>query len=406
MHDADVIICGGGLVGPLTAIAFAQSGLSVVVVDALPKSTRKASTFDGRAYALANASVQMLRILGLWDAIESESQPILDIKVSDGRPGEGASPLFLHFDHAEIEEGPLGYMIEDRVLRPALLDGMEALGVGHYSGLTVTEWEPGQVGTDAQHDDQRALRAPLVVACDGRQSPLAAMAGIGRSGWDYKQASLVCAVDHQLAHQGCAHQFFTPSGPLAILPLIGNRSSIVWTENAARARELQEGDETDYLSALRPVFGDFLGEISLSGQRFSYPLGLSLAHRLTAPRLALAGDSGHGIHPLAGQGFNLGMRDVAALAEVVIQARRRGEDIGAPDVLDRYQRWRGFDTALMAATTDGINRLFSNDNAVLRTIRDFGLDAVSRIPTLRRTLMLQAAGLSGNRPLLLQGRPI
>ena len=406
MSNRDVIIVGGGLVGPLCAVALAQAGLRVTVVDALAKTSRTSRRFDGRSYALAHASVSMFEVLGLWDAMADEAQPILDIKVSDGRPGEGASPFFVHFDHAEIEEGPMGHMVEDRVLRGALLARMEDLGVEQVSGAQVTGWEPGRVTTDARKKDHRALGAPLVVACDGRQSPLAAMAGIRRRGWEYGQTSLVCALEHDLPHQGCAHQFFTPAGPLAILPLTGNRSSIVWTETRERAAQLQGGTEADYLAALRPVFGDFLGGISLLGERYAYPLGLSLAERLTGPRLALAGDSGHGIHPLAGQGFNLGVKDVAALAEVVVDARRRGEDIGASDVLDRYQQWRRFDTALMAAATDGINRLFSNDNPLLRTARDLGLGAVTRIPALRRGFMRHAAGLTGDRPKLLQGQAI
>ena len=401
MTQHDVLIVGGGLTGPLAAIALADAGLCVAVIDALPATTRKADGFDGRAYALAHASVAMLRVLGVWDALEAEAQPILDIKVSDGRAGEGASPFFAHFDHAELEEGPMGQMIEDRHLRPALLDRMDALGVSHIAGTTVTGWSAGQVETQGG-----TLTAPLVLAADGRRSALAEMAGIRRQGWDYNQTSLVCAIAHEKPHTGTAHQFFTPAGPLAILPLTGNRSSIVWTEARVRAEAIQTGPDAAYLTALRPVFGDFLGEISLAGDRFAYPLSLSLATSLTAPRLALIGDAGHGIHPLAGQGFNLGVKDVAALAEVVVTARRRGEDIGAADVLERFQSWRRFDIAMMAAATDGINRLFSNDNPLLRAARDFGLGALSAMPGLRRGFMRQAAGLSGERPRLLRGQPI
>jgi 2-octaprenyl-6-methoxyphenol hydroxylase len=235
---------------------------------------------------------------------------------------------------------------------------------------------------------------------------VARRAGIRRRGRDYGQTSLVSAVAHERPHGGIAHQFFMPAGPLAILPLPCERSSIVWTETTARAAAIAEQDDAGYLAELHPRFGDFLGDIRLGGARYSYPLGLSLAERIVGDRLALAGDAAHGIHPLAGQGLNLGLRDIATLAEVVVAARRRGQDIGAPDVLAAYERWRRFDIALLAAATDGINRLFSNDNPLLRLCRDLGLGAVNRLPALRRVLIGEAAGLSGDLPLLMRGRPL
>jgi 2-octaprenyl-6-methoxyphenol hydroxylase len=252
--------------------------------------------------------------------------------------------------------------------------------------------------------DGAVLTGALLVGCDGRGSGVARRDGIRRRGWDYGQASLVCAVEHERPHGGTAHQFFMPEGPLAILPLPGNRASIVWTEARARAAAIEALAEADYLAVLRPRFGDFLGDIRLAGARFSYPLGLSLADRWIGDRLALAGDAAQGIHPLAGQGLNLGLRDVAALAEVVVAARRRGQDIGAPDVLAGYQRWRRVDTTLLAAATDGLNRLFSNDNPLLRLGRDLGLGLVNRLPPLRRALIEEAAGLTGDLPVLLRGR--
>ena len=327
MAQYDVLIVGGGLVGPLAAIALSEAGLSVAVIDRLPLDTRSAAEFDGRAYALSHASFSMLNVLGLWAGLKNNAQAILDIKVSDGRAMDGASPNYAHFDHTELEEGPMGYLVEDRHLRRALLTRLNDLAIEQFNTASVTAWDEGRIDTN-----DGTLTASLILAADGRNSSIANFAGIKRRGWGYQQTSLVCAINHEKPHMGCAHQFFTPTGPLAILPLTGNRSSIVWTESRSRAEVIQNGKDAGYLEALRPVFGDFLGEISLKGQRFAYPLGLSLAERLIGPRLALIGDAGHGIHPLAGQGFNLGVKDAAALAEVVISARRRGEDIGTADV--------------------------------------------------------------------------
>lgn len=399
----DVAIVGGGLTGPLLAVALANEGLRVVVLDAQPADTRRSHDFDGRSYAISLASRRLLEALGLWQTLGDAAQPILDIKVSDGRAGSGASPLHVHFDHREIEEGPFGHMIEDRYLRRALMDAALAHdGITVRDSVRVTGWRAGAVETEGSGD----VTASLIVAADGRKSTIADLARIRRLGWDYHQTSLVCAIAHAKPHNGIAHQFFTPAGPLAILPLPGDQSSIVWTESRARAGEIMAMDDAAYLDALRPVFGDFLGDIALVGGRYAYPLGLSLAAAMTGPRMALAGDAAHGIHPLAGQGFNLGVRDVGALAQVLVEARRRGEDIGASDVLDRYAQWRRFDTAMMAAATDGINRLFSNDNPLLRLGRDMGLGLVQSVPGLRRMAMREAAGLTGELPRLLAGQRI
>jgi 2-octaprenyl-6-methoxyphenol hydroxylase len=405
--NTDIVIVGGGLNGAALALALAQVNQQVTIVDSLPRDTRAAADFDGRGYALALTSQRMLAALGLWPVLAEHAQPILDIKVSDGRAGEGASPYYVHFDHAEIEEGPMGQMIEDRFLRRALLDAIDAEPlVTHLAGETVVDHTVTAGSVSADLGSGARITARLLVGCDGRRSAVAARAGIRRTGRDYHQTSLVCAIEHELPHNGVAHQFFMPPGPLAILPLPGNFSSIVWTETTERAAAINAMDDEGYLAALRPAFGDFLGEIKLAGKRFSYPLGLTLAQRFVDPRLALVGDAAHGIHPLAGQGLNLGLRDVAALAEVVAHAARRGEDIGALDVLQRFQRWRRFDTAELAVTTDTINRLFSNDNPLLRGPRDLGLGAVNALPTVRRGLIRQAAGLTGDLPRLLQGRQI
>jgi 2-octaprenyl-6-methoxyphenol hydroxylase len=406
-HDTDILIVGGGLNGPALALALAQGGLRSVVIDALPRAARDDPGFDGRSYALALASQRMLAALGLWGTLKDEAQAILEVVATDGRAGEGPSPFLLHFDHAEIEEGPMGYMIEDRHLRRALIAAMEEdARVTHLSGVAVVAQEIGAHGASVTLADGRRLAGVLLVGADGRQSGTAARAGIRRTGWDYGQTALVCAIAHERPHNGVAHQFFMPPGPLAILPLRGNRASIVWSERHAQAQAIQALDDAGYLEALRPRFGDFLGDIRLEGARFTYPLGLSLAQSMTGPRLALVGDAAHGIHPIAGQGLNLGLRDAGALAEVLTLARRRGEDPGAADVLDRYARWRRFDTATLALAMDGFNRLFSNDNPVLRMGRGLGLGLVNALPGLRRRFIREAAGLTGDVPKLLQGRPV
>jgi len=402
-----VLIVGGGLNGPALALALAQGGMSVTVLDALPLPTRRDPGFDGRGYALALASQRLLAALGIWGGVKEHAQPILEVVASDGRAGEGPSPFFLHLDHAEIEEGPMGYMVEDRYLRRALLDAMAAEPrISHRAEALVVAQEAGPAGVMVTLATGEQLSARLLIGADGRRSGVAERAVIRRTGWDYGQVALVCAIEHEKPHNGVAHQFFMPPGPLAILPLPGNRSSIVWSEQAETAHSIEAMDDEGYLAALRPRFGDFLGEIRLAGDRFIYPLGLSLANSLIAPGVALVGDAGHGIHPIAGQGLNLGFRDVGALAEVLTLARRRGEDIGAPDVLKRYQRWRRFDTAALALATDGFNRLFSNDSAILRAGRDLGLGLVNALPGLRRALIREAAGLTGDVPKLLQGRAV
>lgn len=297
----------------------------------------------------------------------------------------------------------MGYMVEDRFLRRALMDRAEATpGLTLRHEARVTAQEVSVNGASVTLDTGETLAAKLLIGCDGRQSGTAQRAEIKRTGWDYGQTALVCAIAHAQPHHGIAHQFFMPPGPLAILPLPGNRSSIVWSETHANARAIMGLDDAGYLAALRPRFGDFLGEISLEGTRFTYPLGLSLAQTFIADRTALVGDAAHGMHPIAGQGLNAGLRDVAALAQVLEEALRRGEDIGATLVLERYQEWRRFDTAALAMATDTFNRLFSNDNPLLRAARDMGLGLVNALPGLRRGFIREAAGLTGDLPVLMR----
>lgn len=402
--DFDILIAGGGLNGPALALALADAGLSVAVADARPADARAGDAFDGRAYALALASQRLLAALGLWPELAPNAQEIRKVEATQGAPGEGAGPFGLHFDGAELEEGRLGYMLEDRFLYRALLAAMQGR-VTHLPGLSVTGQEAEGAAIRATLSDGRSISGRLLVGADGRQSGVAARAGIRRIGHDYGQIALVAAVDHELPHEGTAHQYFMPTGPLAILPLPGNRSSIVWSEAEASARAIMELPDDEFLAVLRPRFGDFLGEIRLAGPRFSYPLNLTLAERYFAPRVALVGDAAHGVHPIAGQGLNLGLRDVAVLAEVLVAARRRGEDIGADLVLARYQDWRRPDATALALGMDGVNALFSNANPLLRTAREIGMGLVDAIPPLRRGFMRQAAGLSLEpMPRLLTGR--
>ena len=399
---SDILIVGGGLNGPALALALGNAGFTVRIVDSLPKDVREDAEFDGRAYALALGSQRLLAGIGLWDAVQSDAQPMLEIKVTDGRAGEGPSPWFMHFDHAEIDEGPMGYLVEDRHLRRAFLAAMEDHpNIEHLAPATVVgqSVEAGRVSVSLS--DGSELAARVLIGSDGRSSGTAARAGIKRTQWDYGQTALVCAVAHEKPHGGIAHQFFMPGGPLAILPLTGDRSAIVWSEERARAEHVAALDDEGFLDALRPAFGDFLGEIALCGKRFTYPLGLSIANSLVADHVALIGDAAHGIHPIAGQGLNAGLRDVAALVDVLIDARKRGEDFGGAQTLARYQSWRQFDTTKLAMATDGFNRLFSNDNPLLRTVRDLGMGAINASPSLRRAFIREAAGLNGDLPSLM-----
>lgn len=404
---SDVLIVGGGLNGPALGLALARAGLGVTVIDAHPPRARAGLDFDGRAYALAIASRNLLKSIGVWDILPERPQPIEQIKTTDGRPGEGPAPFFLHFDSAEIEEGPMGYMVEDRHLYAAFLQAMqECPDLTLVSGAEVVGQSVDAAGASVTLSDGRSLKGRVLVGCDGRRSGTARRAGIGRTGWSYGQTAIVCALAHDLPHHGIAYQHFLPSGPLAILPLTGNRSAIVWSEREAAARAAMALSDADFLAILRPRFGDFLGALSLVGRRFCYPLDLTLANSYVAPRVALVGDAAHGVHPIAGQGLNLGFRDVAALAEVLVGAHRRGEDIGALDVLERYQAWRRPDSTALALGMDAVNRLFSNDSAILRVARDLGMGAVNALPGLKWAFMRNAAGLSGRPARLLRGLPL
>ena len=402
-HDCDIAIVGGGLNGPALALAAAQVGLRVIVLDATSHKPRKNAKFDGRAYALALASKRLMAAVGVWENVAQDAEPMLNIRVSDGHAGVGASPFFMDFDHAEIEEGPMGYMVEDRHLRYALQAAMQTSPLIEYRLATrVTGQSTGPEGVTLSLANNQKITTRLLVGADGRQSGTAARAGITYTGWQYGQTALVCAVEHDRPHGGVAHQFFMPAGPMAVLPLSARRSTVVWSEKTDNAAVIKTLDDAAFLDVLRPRFGDFLGDIALTGGRFSYPLGMMIAKSYIAPNVALIGDAAHGVHPIAGQGLNAGLRDVAALIQVLSEAKQRGEDFASQPVLARYQLWRRFDATALAVTTDGFNRLFSNDNPILRLGRDLGMGMINAMPKVRRGILREAAGLTGDLPDLMR----
>lgn len=409
--ERDVVIVGGGLAGLPLALALSAHGVSVSVIDVLDPTTATDAAFDGRISSIALASSRMLQQLGIWPDLEAHAQPIADIVVTDGKVREGASPFFLHFDHQEIGDEPLGYMIENRHVRIALLkaveravekgEPLELLAPAKVSSLNLKSAQP--VVTLA---DGTELVADLCVAADGRGSMVRGWAEFKTIGWDYDQLGIVTTVEHELPHEGVAQELFLPSGPFAILPMVGNRSSLVWTEKSELGRTIMGLDDARFAQECEARFGSYLGKVKPVGPRWSYPLSLQLAQDYVKPGVALIGDAAHGIHPLAGQGLNLGLRDVAALAEVVVEAKRLGLGMGQMNVLERYQTWRRFDNVSLALMCDGLNRLFSNDVGPLRFIRDLGLGLVNKIGPARKLFMRHAGGTVGELPKLMQGRKI
>jgi 2-octaprenyl-6-methoxyphenol hydroxylase len=396
--DADAAIVGGGMVGLALAAALGSAGIRIAVVDREPPAELTAPAFDGRVSAIAMASQRLLDTVGVWRHV-AEAQPILDIRVA-----EGDSPLFVHYDHREVGDQPFGHMVENRLLRLALLARLKELpNVRLIAPIGVKGMEAGPGLARLGLSDGQTLRAPLVVSAEGRRSLLREQAGIACVAWDYEQFGIVVTVGHEHDHRGVAIERFLPAGPFAMLPMCGRRSSLVWTEPSERAGPLLKLPAAEFAAEMGRRFGDHLGRLEIQGPRWSYPLSLHLAERYVDRRLALVGDSAHGIHPIAGQGLNLGFRDVAALAEVVVDAMRLGLDAGAGEVLERYQRWRRVDSLVLAATTDGLNRLFSNDIAPLKLARNLGLGAVNRIGPLKRFFMRHAMGTVGTLPRLLQG---
>ena len=403
---SDVALAGGGLVGLTLALALAQGGMRVAVADPMTQAQLLDERFDGRVSALAFANVRMMRTLGLWDNLLPDAQPINDILVSDGELGGQPSPFSLHFDHREIGE-VLGYIVENRNIRRELLRAVEGnKGIVFLPGVAVDGLAVGEASTTLNLSNGQQIASPLTVAAEGRDSQLREAQGIRSVAWDYPQIGIVTTVEHEHPHNGVAYEHFLPSGPFAILPMTGNRSSLVWTEETKDARRLIGLDEPEFTAELKLRFGIHLGDVRPVGPRWSYPLKLHLARSYVQHRFALVGDAAHTIHPIAGQGLNLGLKDAASLAETVLDAARLGLDFGRSDVLERYERWRRFDSLALAAATDGINRLMSNNIPPLRLARDLGMGAVDMIAPLRQFFMRHAGGDIGTLPRLLKGEAV
>jgi 2-octaprenyl-6-methoxyphenol hydroxylase len=401
---ADVLIGGAGFAGLALAIALRQGlGPSFVVTVADPALGRAPS--DARASAIVAAARRLFETIGVWDKVADGAQPILDMAITDSRLQDAVRPVFLTFE-GDVEPGePFAHMVENGPLIEALIANAKQEGVA-LRPAAVADFDLAANRIEVRLSDGDTFAARLLVAADGARSTIRERAGIASHGWAYGQSSIVATVTHERDHHGRAEEHFLPSGPFAILPLKGRRSSIVWTEDAQEAERIVALPDPEFHAELERRFGLHLGEIAAVGLRRAYPLGLAMARAFIAERLALVGDAAHVIHPIAGQGLNMGLKDVAALAEVIVDAARLGLDPGSLAVLDRYQRWRRFDTMAMGIATDGLNRLFSNRSDVLRFARDVGLGLVDRLPEMKRLFIREAAGLMGEVPKLLKGESL
>jgi len=401
---SDILIAGGGFAGLALAIALRQASEGALSVTLADPALDRASS-DPRASAIAAAARRLFEAIGVWPQIAQGAQPILDMVVTDSKLDHAMRPSYLTFD-GEIAPGePFAHMIENGPMIAALLDKAHAEGVD-LRPVAVTQFHHQPARVTATLSDGTSLSARLLVAADGARSSIREQAGIATYGWDYDQAGIVTTIAHERDHNGRAEEHFLPAGPFAILPLTRKRCSIVWTESRAEAARLVALPDADFLAELEKRFGLHLGDLALAGPRRAFPLGLYVARSFIGERLALVGDAAHIIHPIAGQGLNMGLRDVAALAEAIVDGARLGIDVGAHSVLERYQRWRRFDTMAMGVATDGLNRLFSNNSDVLRLIRDMGLGLVDRMPNLKDFFIREAAGLTGDVPKLLKGEAL
>jgi len=401
----DVVIGGAGFAGLALAIALRQGLGSEFAVTVVDPALGAAVSKDPRASAIAAAARRLFEAIEVWDAVAADAQPILDMVVTDSKLDDAVRPTFLTFG-GEVEEGePFAHMVENRHLVDALVKKAKVLGIDLRAGA-VSGFEHAPNAIDVALADGETMSTRLLVGADGARSKIRDQAGIVTHGWNYDQSAIVTTVAHEREHQGRAEEHFLPAGPFAILPLTGKRSSIVWTESAREAERIVSLPDEEFHAELEKRFGLQFGDIAVVGPRRAFPLGLFTARTFIGERLALVGDAAHIIHPIAGQGLNMGLRDVAALAEAIADAARLGLDIGETQVLERYQRWRRFDTMTMGVATDGLNRLFSNSSDVLRLMRDLGLGVVERIPALKRVFIREAAGFTGDVPKLLRGEAL
>lgn len=403
---ADVVVLGGGLAGLTLATALAGAGVPTICIDRDSPDRQGGDDFDIRTTAVAYASMKVLEAAGIWSFMEPDAGPILDIRVADR-----FSPLFVHYDHRDVEidgaSRPLGWIVDNKDIRRALFARAAQLpGLTHLAPAAATAVERDATGTTIRLTDGRSVRARLAVGADGRKSLVRESAGIGVRRWRYDQTAVVCTIRHSEPNRGIAVEHFLPDGPFAVLPMTENRCSIVWSERSQWADSYINMPEDQFIRELQRRSGGYLGEIELLTRREGWPLSAMLADRFVADRVALVGEAAHAVHPIAGQGLNLSLRDVAALAEAVVDAWRLGLDVGGVETLDRYQRRRRFDTLTLAAVCDGLVHLFSNDFGPMRLARGLGLAAVNRLPPVKRFLMRHAMGVVGDPPRMIRGMPL
>jgi 2-octaprenyl-6-methoxyphenol hydroxylase len=401
----DVLIAGAGIAGLALASALARALKPNFAIAVCDPALAQEPVRDERVSAIASGARQLLEALEIWRQIEDKAQPLRSMEITDSHLEDAVRPAFLHFDAAADESEPLAHIVEHRTLLIALRETAAKAGI-HFIASKAENFAPRDTALGARLADGSSWEARLLVAADGAKSKLRTAAGIRCVSWGYGQSGIVASIGHERDHEGRAEQHFLPAGTFAILPLTGKRSSIVWVEKSGEAERLVALSSAEFKGELIRRFGLELGEIELLSPPRAYPLSFAIARRFVAERFALLGDAAHVVHPLAGQGLNLGFRGVAALAECIADAARIGLDPGSPGLLERYERWRRFDTAMMAGATDGLNRLFSNHSDALRVVRDVGLGVVDRMPGLKRYFSREAAGLTGEVPRLMRGEAL